>query len=267
MMKQARKFFIKGGWLLLPGLVGFMLFYVIPFLYSFFYSVIKSPMDHTFVFLDNFIGVIKSRYFRLALKNTSIFSLISVPVTVIFSYLLALIQLKIIGRFRILRLAFILPVLLPVASVAIIFKSITTSDSMLIMYLFFVWKNCGLNMIILLAALLSIPKELYEASALDGIGRIKCFLRITLPMTFPSVFFTVIWTLTNSFRIFKELYLWYGAYPDESRYMLQHYMNNHYNKLDYQTLSSGAIIFFAAIYIIVFVFYKSERKYGKNLWD
>lgn len=257
----------KGGWLLLPGFIGFLIFYIVPFVFSFYYSVIKSPMDHSFIFLDNFINTIKSKYFRMAFMNTLRFSLVSVPITVIFSYMLAMLQLKLKNKLGFLRFAFVLPVLLPVASVAVIFKSMIGSDDMLLLYVFFVWKNCGLNMIILLGALLMIPGELYEASSIDGINKIKSFFYITLPMTIPSVLFVVIWTLSSSFKVFKELYLWYGAYPDESQYMLQHYMNNHYTKLNYQTLSTSAMLFFAFIYLIVFVFYRSERKYSKNLWD
>lgn len=257
----------KGGWLLLPGFIGFLIFYVIPFIFSFYYSVIKGPMDHSFIFLDNFIDTIKNRYFRTAFFNALRFSLISVPVTVTFSYLLAMLQLRLDKRLGFLRFAFVLPILLPVASVALIFKPMIGTDDMLLLYLFFIWRNCGLNMVILLGALLMIPGELYEASSIDGISKIKGFFYITLPMTVPSLLFTIIWTLTSSFKVFKELYLWYGAYPDESKYMLQHYMNNHYTKLNYQTLSTSAILFFAYIYLIVFVFYKAERRYSKNLWD
>lgn len=266
-MSRGIRFMKKGGWLLMPGFIGFLIFYVIPFVFSFYYSVIKGPMDHSFIFLDNFIETVKNKYFRIAFLNTLKFSLVSVPATVVFSYMLAMLQLNPKKGLGFLRFAFVLPVLLPVASVAVIFKSAIGTDDMLLLYLFFIWKNCGLNMMIILRALLMIPGELYEASSIDGIGRIKRFFYITLPMTIPSVLFVIIWTIASSFKVFKELYLWYGAYPDESQYMLQHYMNNHYTKLNYQTLSTSAILFFSFIYLIVLIFYSSERSYSKNLWD
>lgn len=265
-MNKTMRFFRKGGWLLIPGFIGFLIFYVIPFIFSFYYSIIKGPMDHTIIYLENFINTINSKYFRIAFINTVKFSLISVPVTLFTSYVLALMRFKLKGRLAFLRFAFVLPVLLPVASVAPIFKSILNTDSLFSLYLFFIWKNCGLNMIIILGSLLAIPGELYEAASIDGINGGKRFIYITFPLTIPSVLFVFIWTLTNSFKVFKELYIWYGAYPDEKFYMLQHFMNNHYTKLNYQTLSTAAILFFALVYIVVSIFYKCERNYGKKIW-
>lgn len=266
-MYRMHLFIKKGGWLLLPGLFGFMFFYVIPFLYSFYYAMISSPLNHTFVYFQNFINTIHSKYFRIAFGNTLLFSVISVPITVVTSYLLALLQFQWSNRYRILRFAFVLPVLLPVASVAMVFKSMINTNSMVSLYLYFIWKNCGLNMIVLTGALLSIPKELYESYALEGKNKLHRFCYITLPQTFPALLFVIIWTLSNSFQVFKELYLWYGAYPEENQYMLQHYMNNHFNKMDYQILSSSAIIFFGLLYIIISILYGAERRYGRNLWN
>lgn len=61
-MNKTMRFFRKGGWLLIPGFIGFLIFYVIPFIFSFYYSIIKGPMDHTIIYLENFINTINSKY-------------------------------------------------------------------------------------------------------------------------------------------------------------------------------------------------------------
>jgi multiple sugar transport system permease protein len=71
----------------------------------------------------------------------------------------------------------------------------------------------------------------------------------------------------NSLKIFKEVYIWYGNYPEEEFYMLQHYINNNFSKLNYQILSAATVIFFAVIFVFIFLGVKFEKNTGRNLWE
>ena len=81
-------------------------------------------------------------------------------------------------------------------------------------------------MILLLAGLQSIPRMYYEAAMLDGAGRWRMLTRITLVHLTPTLFFVLIVSIINSFKVFRETYLMAGAYPQAGIYFLQHYMNN-----------------------------------------
>lgn len=275
----------KGLWLLVPGLAGFMLFYLVPFIYSLYYAVIENAFTKRFVGIDNFIRIIGNRYFRLALWNTFQFTGIGVPVLVCISFILALMVMALKNRFRLSRAAFVLPILLPSAAVVMIWHVFFGSGSAFMDYfasgidivkgsfwqklpvfMFFFWKNAGFNMILFMAGIAGIPENLYETCDIAGAGSIRKHWYITMPLLLPTTFFVVIISIVNSFKIFKETYLLYGAYPSESLYLVQHYMNNHFHKLNYQNITTGAIIFAAIVYAVVALGFRFENKINRGIW-
>jgi len=271
--------------LLVPGLCGFLIFYALPFVYSLYNSVIKSSFDKSFVGIANYITLLKNEYYRLALKNTFQFTIIGVPLLVFISFILAILMIKQSGRMRVCRTSFVIPMLLPSAAVVLIWQVLFSRNSILMsnffnsfewlktlglykvpVYIFFIWKNTGYNMILFMSGLLSIPNEIYEASEMDGVSFLKKHIHISFPLLLPTTFFVIIISMVNSFKIFKEVYLLYGSYPDTSIYLVQHYMNNHFNKLNYQNLTTGALIFTIIVYIVVAFGYTVENKLNKNVW-
>ena len=77
--------------------------------------------------------------------------------------------------------------------------------------------------------------------------------------------FVSLMSLINSFKTFREIYLMTGGYPYESLYMLQHYMNNKFNKLDYQDLSAAAILMAGVVIVVVAVLFYIEGRVGKDV--
>lgn len=266
----------RSVWLLIPGLIGFLIFYLIPFAISFYYSLIDNVFDKKFVGLSNYIKLFTNEYFRLALKNTIEFTVIGVPVLVLLSFVLAVLLVTLNKKAGFLKLPFVLPVLLPSASVILIWKLIFGESTFsgidtnwwvkVPVYLLFMWKNAGFNMVLFIAGISGIPAEIYEAAALDGASGARKHWYITAPMLLPTFFFVVILSVVNSFRIFKEVYLLYGSYPANTVYTVQHYMNNHFTKLNYQNLASGAVLFFIIVYIIVAIGFKIQNRLSKGVW-
>ena len=129
--------------------------------------------------------------------------------------------------------------------------------------LLFMWKNLGFSMIIFLAALQAIPESLYEYATLEGASFLRQTFSITLPMIVPSAFLVFILCWINAFRIFKEVYFIGGAYPEESLYTLQNYMNNMYGKLNYQNVTTAAysfaVIVFALFGLLFFLQQRAQR--------
>lgn len=113
------------------------------------------------------------------------------------------------------------------------------------------------------AAFTSIENEIFEAATLDGATRLTLHRTITVPMIMPTVIFTIFLSIVNSFKIFKETYLYYGGtnYPPNHSYTLQYYMNNNFLKLDYQSLATSAVLTSLFVLVIVAGGYLLQRRY------
>ncbi|HCX61613.1 MAG TPA: sugar ABC transporter permease [Clostridiales bacterium] len=260
----------------LPGLAGLLVFYVVPFLFSFYYTLIDNNVTKNFVGLRNFIELFTSGAFTLGLKNTGIFMAICVPANIIFPLAVALMLHKITKLKNVFGLIFLLPLVIPSASVAHFWRSVfglngiingaffadapvnwlNTDLSRVLITIVFIWKNAGFNMILFLAGLKSIPKDYYEYASVAGAGTFTKFFRITLVYLSPTTFLVFIMSIINSFKSFKEIYLICGAYPHQSIYMLQHYMNNQFAALNYQKLASAAYVLSICIVILVWLIYR-----------
>ena len=253
--------------LLLPSLCGFTAFYIVPFLYSLYYAFTENAFSDKFVGLANFKMLLENEYFRLAAWNTFRFSILAVPVCMLFSFTVAMLIAHFAAKSGLIRSAFFLPIVLPSAVIAGIwnayFADAVPFASLLALFL---WKYSGLNITLILTALLTIPHEQYESASLDGAGTWQKTWSVTLPNILPSLFFTLILTVVNSLKIFRESYLLYGYYPDEDVYMLQNYLNNHFAKLNYQNIGAAAVLFAVVVYSIVAVLFALEKKWSDSIW-
>ncbi|RCX14291.1 multiple sugar transport system permease protein [Anaerobacterium chartisolvens] len=215
------------------------------------------------------------------------FNAIAVPLIVIFSFSFALLLNRQIKGLAFFRSFFILPLVIPVASVILVWNIMFNeygvvngilsnfnlqpvdwlrSDwSMAVLIILYLWKNCGYNMILFAAGLNSIPKEYYESARIDGAGWYTCLSKITIPFLIPTGFFVVMISVINSFKIFREAYLLAGSYPSLRIYMLQHFMNNNFFNLSYQRLTTAAFIMSVGIALLVLVLFKIEARFGRNI--
>ena len=129
----------------------------------------------------------------------------------------------------------------------------------------YLWKNIGYNMILFMAGLANIPRELIEVADIDGATPWFKFQNITLRYLSPTILFVTILSLINSFKVFREVYLLTGEYPVESLYMLQHFMNNTFKALDYQKLSAAAVLMSVIMVGIIALLFIFEDKLGKDV--
>ena len=271
-----KSFKIKTAVLCLPALIGFAVFYILPFFKSVGYSFVKSSIDKDFVRFDNYKAVLSNEIFLMALKNTVIFSIISVTLVVIIALVISLALVKLSEKWSFLKAAFIMPYVLPSASIIFIWQAIFSTDTyfalseiesladffdILPLYLLFIWKNIGICIILITAAIIKVNPEVYDAAAVDGSSGFHTHIKITLPMISPSLFFVIVLSFVNSLKIFKESYLFYNTnYPPDVAYMVQNYMNNHFYKLNYQNLSCAVVIFTFVLGLIIFALYRLENK-------
>ena len=120
-------------------------------------------------------------------------------------------------------------------------------------------------MILFLAALNNIPKDLLEVAELEGAGKLYRLLHIKLRYLSPTILFVTILSLINSFKLFREVYLLTGDYPYEDLYLLQHFMNNTFKSLDYQKLSAAAMIMSLVMIVIIGAMFIAENKFGGDV--
>lgn len=140
-----------------------------------------------------------------------------------------------------------------------------SESAMFIVILIYIWKNVGYNMLLFLAGLQNIPEHLYEAARIDGAGRWGQWRSITIVYLTPTTFFVFVMSIINSFKVFRETYMLAGPYPHQSLYMLQHFMNNMFQQLDYQKMTSAAFLMASTIVLMVLVLFTVERRFNRWL--
>ncbi|MDL2248763.1 sugar ABC transporter permease [Tyzzerella sp. OttesenSCG-928-J15] len=267
----------KIGLFMVPGLVGFIIFYIIPVLFSMNYALTDSPVNGQFVGLENFRKVLQSPPFLLAVKNTLKFMIVSIPLNMAIPLALAVLLEKVDNR-RIITTIFMSPLVIPSACIAFLFQSFFASNGLLssisaqrtnwmqtetsfaIACLIYIWKNMGYNLVLYLAGLSSIPKDYYEWASMEGMGGIRFFFTIKLRYLMPTLFIVFVMSFINSFKVYRELYMLGGNYPNDSIYMLQHYMNNQFNRLSYQNLTAASFLIIGVISIFVLLFFIADKK-------
>lgn len=276
---NSRKYKLKIFSLCIPGLAGFILFFLWPFGKSLWYSIIDDVYNKNFVWFDNYKSVISNQYFRLALKNTLIFSTVGVALLLIISFLISVGLSRLIKHFQGIKSAFMLPMLLPSVSIIFVWRLVFNNDSyyewmkagssfiqVLPMYALYIWKNAGINIILFTAAFTQLPGEVLEAAELDGARGMKLYRYITLPLISPTLFFVGILSFVNSLKIFKESYLFYNTnYPPDPAYTIQYYMNNHFMRLNYNNLTCASAIVTIILAIIIVIAYRIQNRYMKDV--
>ncbi len=268
-----------------PSMSGFLVFYFLPYIKSLFYCF-TSGIGIRFVGIENFVDLLTSEPYQLALKNTLVFLTVAIPLIIMISFIFALL-LK--NASKILTVIIIIPLVIPAASITSFFKFIFSEYgivnealskvniqpinffdsgwSSIILITVFLWKYFGYNTILYLTALNNIPVQYYESAVLDGAGRWKCLIHITIPFSIPVSFFVFIVSFVNSFKIFREIILLFGIYPNDNVYIMQHFMNNNFLNLSYQRLSTAAFLMIIIIVAIVILCYRLQENTRKGLLD
>ena len=284
--REKRKDLARSLCFLSPSLLGVGVFFVLPFCVVLYYSMIDSVATHNFVLLDKFTALLQISAFLEASKNTLHFSVLAVPLAVILSLLLALMLEARIPLKSQFRTFFLSPMMVPVASVVLIWQVLFSNKgtvnelvtllggqphdwlvsnyAVYVVVLLFLWKNLGYNMILFMAGLSNIPKELLEVADVEGASEWYKFFAIKLRYLSPTVLFVTILSLINSFKIFREIYLLTEDYPPEL-YMLQHFMNGTFRHLDYQKLSAAAIVLALVMVILILALFVIENWFGKDV--
>ena len=278
-MKLQTKNALKGFSLILPLLLGCLVFYGLPFLLVVWYSLFQGGR---FTALDIYIRLLENEVFRIALKNTFGFLAVGLLLILMISYAIALLLRDPVRRSSALQSVVLLPFVMPVVGTVVLVDVLFAetglwskiymalglpvadwlrSDSAFwIAVGLYLWKNTGYCVLILLSGLVTVPQEHYDAAALDGASAWQRFLHITVPQMWYSVFFGGVFSLINAFKCFREIFLIGGDTPGESLYMLQHFINNSFQKLSYGKMAAASILLTSVLCIAFALCYRAVMK-------
>lgn len=264
---------------MLPSLCGMSVFYFLPFILSLYYALIDNMASRQFIGLQNFIDTLKNPMFRLGLRNTIRFMAICIPANMIFALLLACALKRIKRGCEFAAIIFLLPLVIPSGIIAYFWKylfdiigfplagSVNSAWIPIVTSIFFLWKSVGFSVILLWIGLAQIPAEYYEMAVSEKANVFWRFWHITIPYLSPTIYIALLFSIVNSFKIFKEIYILYGNYPSPQLYMLQHYMNNQFFSLNMQKLVSASYILSLIIGIIIFVLFKAQKHITDSFGD
>lgn len=266
-----------------PLISGCLVFYTLPFLLvlrNALYSGVGKA--ETFVGLGNFRAMLGNDVFRLAFGNTLKFLAVSLPLILGISFAIALVLKEHARQHETLKSVLLLPYILPVAATVLIVELLFAETGLLNQALallgvpaadwlrsraafpiavgLYLWKNTGYAVILLLSGLITIPKEHYDAANVDGATFFQQLRFITVPQMWYSVFFTLVFSLINAFKCFREIFLVGGTHPNSSIYMLQHFLNNAFDKLNYPKLAVASVLLFLLLTILFALSYRWVMK-------
>ena len=230
--------------------------------------------------LENYANTRSSVLFLLALKNTFLFLACGLAVILPLSLFLALLLQKTGKWGKGLAMALLFPMVLPVSAIVIVVNLVFAENGLLsqltgptpwmdspfafvILLGLYLWKNVGIGVVILLAGLTTIPGELYESANMDGAGKWARLTRVTLPMLRPELLVVTILSTLNAFKNFREAFVLGGDHPHESIYMLQHFMNNNFENMNFPRLSVAAVVFFILLFCLYALLLKSPLGRGE----
>ncbi|MHA7275881.1 carbohydrate ABC transporter permease [Arthrobacter sp. Hz1] len=264
-----------------PFLILFILFMAGPILASLAMSFtdlttrdLRNPFGVNFVGLENYIGLFNDPRFVRSLVNTAVFVLVGVPLTMALALLVALALNSGIARFRtIFRVGYYAPVVTSIVAVAIVWRFILQPDGLLNGFLdvfgiagpnwledefwalpsliaMAVWRNIGTLMVIFLAGLQGVPRELHEAAMVDGANAVQRFWNITLPAMRPPILFAAVITGIGYLQFFEEAYVMTSGGPLDATLSTAMYTYDQFGFGNYSYASAASYVLFLAIVVL-----------------
>jgi multiple sugar transport system permease protein len=282
------------GWVLAaPALAVIFVFFALPVvaglalsLTDFDLYALADLSTLRFVGLQNYARLLGTPLFWQALGNTFYFVVVGVPVSIGLSLGAALLLDARMARWQpFFRTALFAPVVTTVVAVAVIWRYLLHTRyglinqalagigidpvdwlgnphwSMPAIILFAAWKNFGYNMIILLAALQAMPRELFEAARVDGAGALRRFTDLTLPMLVPTLVMVGILTITGYFQLFAEPYVMTQGGPLRSTVSVLYFMYEEgFRWWNLGNASAVAFLLFVVIFAVSSVLLRFDRE-------
>ena len=275
-----------------PALIAFLIFIAFPFFASIGLSFTKwnfigGLKKLKWIGLNNFKEMLSDRRFLNAIKNTFVYAVATVPTSLVIAMGLACVMNTKVYFKKILRLAFFIPYISNTVALAAVFLFLFRNDGLinilltstfpnmepiawfssttlckLPIILLVIWTAIGYEMVIYMAALQSVPKELYEAADIDGANGFSKFWKITFPMISPTTFYLVIVRCIASFKIFASVNIMtMGTAASYNTSMVNEIYANAFERYKFGYASAEAMIMFLIILAVTLVQFWGQKKW------
>jgi len=274
---------------LLPNFLGFLIFTLIPVICAFILSFMEwdSANPMVFVGLRNFSKLLTDETFKISFWNTIYYSVASVPLTMILALLLAIILNNKIKGVGVFRAIYFFPYVTSLVAIAVVWNMLfhptlgpinqflmaigfknppgwtsSVEWAMPAIIIVNIWRNAGYYMVMYLAGLQGIPRELYEAATVDGANGWQKFRKITIPMLTPTTFFVSIMITISCFKVFDLVQVMTDGGPGRATNVLvYHIYNQAFMNFKFGYSSAISMILFAVVLIITIIQFQFEKKW------
>lgn len=274
---------------ILPAIVILTIFFFIPFFQTIglsFYNYSNSIYNPQFAGLQNYVQILHSGIFYQVMGNTFLYLIIAVPFLVIFPLFLAVLINQKIRGITLYKILIYLPVIVSIVVAAIAFKWLYAQEGILNYFVSLLgfnpigwltdsrfallsvaivtlWKGVGYYMMIYLAALMSVPQELYEACDIDGANFLTKHLTVTIPQILPTIALVSTISIISAMKVFVEIYVMTKGGPLNSSKTIVYYIYERaFENLDLGYASALAVVLLIVIMafslVNIFVFEKDK---------
>lgn len=278
---------IAGYLFLLPNILGFICFSLIPVFAAFGLSLTNwDGMQKTkFIGLKNFADLLRHDSFKIALKNTFVYAISFVPLTLVVAIVVAILLNQKLHGVKIYRAIFFMPYISSAVAVSYVWAALLNPTSgpintllksmgivdppmwltspewaMFTVVLISVWKNFGYYSIIYLASLQGVPKHLEEAARIDGANAWQVFHNVTLPQLRPVTFFCTIMAAISSFKVFDQVYVLTEGGPGQATTTLVQYIyTNSFRNYRMGYGAAAAVVLFLIIFIVTLIQFRGQK--------
>lgn len=271
---------------LLPNFLGVLVFIAFPVFFALYMSLqnwdgVGAPQ---FVGLGNFHDLVTDNVFWIAVRNTFVYTLITVPGGVALGLAAALLLFQRVHGLSFFRAAMFVPVITSALAVAVIWKWIFDYDNGLIndvlsllnlnqipwltdpawaligLAIIAIWQGFGLTAVILLAALEALPDSLLEAAAIDGAGAWSRFWLVRLPLIAPALLFVSINSFIASFQVFAQVYYMTNGGPSYGTTVMNFLVYQRaFQQSRFGAAAALAYVLFAIIFAVTFIQLRLSR--------
>nr|BBH86317.1 sugar ABC transporter permease [Thermosporothrix sp. COM3] len=286
--QKEKKEVFWGYTFILPQLIGMLVFSIFPLISVFVLSLTQwdGLGDIHFVGFQNFIDQFTGDDLRIALARTVYYTVLTVPIGLFIALMLSLALNNVRGK-SFYRLLYFMPYVTGSVAVGVIWSWLLNSDLGLInnllkgwfhidgigwltdsryvipsLAMVGIWQGLGFNIVLFLAGLQGIPQTYFEAARIDGANRFQTFWRVTLPLLTPTIFFTTVISVINSFQVFDLTFILTDGGPGKDSYtMVYHIYNLGFKSSQYGSASAVAVILFLILMVLTLIQFRLQRRW------
>jgi multiple sugar transport system permease protein len=282
---------IAGFFFLLPGLIGFLTFVLFPLVFSFLlgftqWSFISGFNEIKFLGLSNFWQLITDFEFQQALQNTVLYTIGTVPVTIVLGFLIAVVLHRYVYAKNALKIAIFMPYISSLVAISVVWKILLfpaygpvneflswigiahppgwfgdAKWALTALMIQTVWLQLGYNVIVYMAGLATVNLDLYDAASIDGAGAVRQLIHVTLPGVAATTFFLSIMGFIGSFKVFDQISVITQGGPGYSTEVIAYYIYQQAFQFYHMGYASAMAWI---LFLIIFILTAIQWRYGNT---